>query len=368
MANYPPGITTATIRVGTVMDFFGDQAALSVKVAPVLGTGVSHVVHSPTGTALAAIARKVESDPATGVAEFVVPHTDGDGWTDPAGNAVTGWFYRVTVTARAADTGTYSASWTKDVQPITGQGVIDLELVPSGEAFAPTVAPAAAVLSVNGETGHVLTPPDAVTSVNGATGDVVLSIPDPAPVLSVNGETGHVVLATGGGGGSAAELTGIGMPEGVVTASPGTYYTDTAGTNGAWRWLKTSGTGNTGWAVIYGNTGWRNMTGHKGAGMTSGLIMWRRVNDIEYTQFRGLTFEATSVSDTLYIPPTGFQPERSTPTIDLLRDNNVRQTVQFTHGRGYWRTQSLSLSTSMNGEFTEPVSRPWPMSLPGVAA
>ena len=47
------------------------------------------------------------------------------------------------------------------------------------------------------------------------------------------------------------------MPNGVVDAPPGTYYTDTAGTNGAWRWIKTSGTGNTGWTVIFGDTGWR---------------------------------------------------------------------------------------------------------------
>jgi hypothetical protein len=47
------------------------------------------------------------------------------------------------------------------------------------------------------------------------------------------------------------------MPNGVFTASPGTYYTDTNGTSGAWRWLKTSGTGNTGWTVVFGDTGWR---------------------------------------------------------------------------------------------------------------
>ena len=53
--------------------------------------------------------------------------------------------------------------------------------------------------------------------------------------------------------------TGTGSPEGVVTATPGTEYLDTAGTLGAWRWLKTSGTGTTGWKVTYGDTGWRNM-------------------------------------------------------------------------------------------------------------
>ena len=54
-------------------------------------------------------------------------------------------------------------------------------------------------------------------------------------------------------------LTGTGFPEGVIAASVGTEYVDTSGTRGAWRWLKTSGTGTTGWKVTYGDTGWRNM-------------------------------------------------------------------------------------------------------------
>ena len=62
-----------------------------------------------------------------------------------------------------------------------------------------------------------------------------------------------------GGGGGSGPLTGTGSPEGVVAASVGTEYLDTAGTRGAWRWLKTSGTGTTGWKVTYGDTGWRNM-------------------------------------------------------------------------------------------------------------
>ena len=53
-------------------------------------------------------------------------------------------------------------------------------------------------------------------------------------------------LVTKGSIGSG-DLTGTGSPEGVITAPVGTYYTDTAITNGAMRWVKMSGTGNTGW-------------------------------------------------------------------------------------------------------------------------
>lgn len=52
------------------------------------------------------------------------------------------------------------------------------------------------------------------------------------------------------------ELHGNGSPEGTVAAPPGTYYTDNAGTTGAWRWLKTTGTSTTGWTVAHGDTGW----------------------------------------------------------------------------------------------------------------
>ena len=54
--------------------------------------------------------------------------------------------------------------------------------------------------------------------------------------------------------------TGTGSPEGVVAAPVGTEYVDTAATNGAIKWIKATGTGNTGWRVLYGDTGVRNVT------------------------------------------------------------------------------------------------------------
>ena len=54
----------------------------------------------------------------------------------------------------------------------------------------------------------------------------------------------------GGGGGSGtgqSGITGIGSPEGVVTANPGTVYFDQAGDS---LWLKESGNGNTGWIQL----------------------------------------------------------------------------------------------------------------------
>jgi len=63
----------------------------------------------------------------------------------------------------------------------------------------------------------------------------------------------------GGGGGAGSELSGVGIPEGVVAAGVGTIYTDTAATCGAIRWIKTTASGSTGWRVVWGDTGWRDL-------------------------------------------------------------------------------------------------------------
>ena len=59
------------------------------------------------------------------------------------------------------------------------------------------------------------------------------------------------------------ELRGTGQPGSTTetnNAPVGTYYTDTAGTAGAWRWLKTTaGSGAARWSVVHGGTGWRNV-------------------------------------------------------------------------------------------------------------
>ena len=59
--------------------------------------------------------------------------------------------------------------------------------------------------------------------------------------------------------GEVAHLYGTGQPNGVVSASPGSTYTDTAVTCGAVKWIKMWGMSNTGWTVLYGDTGWRDI-------------------------------------------------------------------------------------------------------------
>ena len=55
------------------------------------------------------------------------------------------------------------------------------------------------------------------------------------------------------------EIRGTGSPEGRINAEIGTTYVDVNVTNGALKWIKESGNGNTGWKVLIGDTGWRTL-------------------------------------------------------------------------------------------------------------
>lgn len=82
------------------------------------------------------------------------------------------------------------------------------------------------------------------------------------------------------------EIHGTGMPNGRVSAPIGTTYVDTAVTNGALKWIKETGNGNTGWKVLIGDTGWRTLKSVSRAG--NSFIKIRRVNNLVTYQFGGL--------------------------------------------------------------------------------
>ena len=82
------------------------------------------------------------------------------------------------------------------------------------------------------------------------------------------------------------EIHGSGMPNGKITAPIGTTYVDTAVTNGALKWIKQSGSGNTGWKVLIGDTGWRTLNSVSRAG--NSFIKIRRENNFVTYQFGGL--------------------------------------------------------------------------------
>ena len=84
------------------------------------------------------------------------------------------------------------------------------------------------------------------------------------------------------------EIHGRGMPNGVVTAPVGTTYVDEAVTNGALKWIKKSGTGNTGWEVLIGDTGWKVLPSVSKLG--NSFVKVRRVNNVVSYQFGGLSW------------------------------------------------------------------------------
>lgn len=84
------------------------------------------------------------------------------------------------------------------------------------------------------------------------------------------------------------EIHGRGMPNGVVTAPVGTTYVDEAVTNGALKWIKKSGTGNTGWDVLIGDTGWKILPSVSKLG--NSFVKIRRVNNVVSYQFGGLSW------------------------------------------------------------------------------
>ena len=84
------------------------------------------------------------------------------------------------------------------------------------------------------------------------------------------------------------ELRGNGMPEGVISAPVGTTYVDEKVTNGALKWIKRSGTENTGWEILIGDTGWRTLSIVSGLG--NSYLKVRRINNQVMYQFGGLSW------------------------------------------------------------------------------
>ena len=143
----PAGVTTCLVSKKAPVSFGGGQAKVYLEITPSV-----RLVHSATGTPLADFIEAV--DPLEGgVAQVILPHTDQPGFQDEAGNAFTNWHY----TARAR----YQKGTDTKHLPLTtfqipaGQTEIDLSLIPAGAAALPTLAPIAAVTSINGKTGAI---------------------------------------------------------------------------------------------------------------------------------------------------------------------------------------------------------------------
>ena len=99
---------------------------------------------------------------------------------------------------------------------------------------------------------------------------------------------------------------GSGSPVDKIAAPVGAIYTDSAATTGAIQWIKTSGTGTTGWRVEYGDTGWRNIDAMLPTGWGGRTKITRRGTTVQIAS-ANLRPQSTGAS-TLFDIPAGFRP------------------------------------------------------------
>lgn len=118
--------------------------------------------------------------------------------------------------------------------------------------------------------------------------DVKVLSQKPEPRLTLTGITlgivggNHVTLPLPDNVGH--EMRGTGMPNGVVEAPIGATYIDTAKTNGALKWIKTTDDGNQGWKVAEGDTGWVLGWQEDRDNYTNRMYL-RRINDVVHVKF-----------------------------------------------------------------------------------
>lgn len=180
-------------------------------------------------------------------------------------------------------------------------------------------------------------------------------VPSTLDVAAVTGLTAALAAKAD----AAHERRGTGQPNGVVTATPGTYYTDEAGTAGAWLWLKTSGTGNTGWTAVYGHAS-RNVSSLllTANGYTGGTLNLTRSGNMVTLTAISLTRSSAGVGYNRVLNlPIGF---RATQPV------YIRTLIGNAYGYALSGEVTLSgASTNESFSITFQTSDAWPATLPG---
>ncbi len=189
--------------------------------------------------------------------------------------------------------------------------------------------------------------------------------------------TGTVTIPSGLVLGTVTHTEGTGSPQSVVSAPVGSTYIDTAATTGAIKWVKASGTGNTGWVVEYGDTGWRNVSASMAAGFLTAnpnaTLYVRRTGDTVQMAYKaGASATFTTNYSTIYTVPSGFRigTVGNTGVVTLMdaggpgvpvkgayfSGNDLASGNGWVAGVQYWGTAVYTTTDA------------WPSSLPGSAA
>jgi len=194
-------------------------------------------------------------------------------------------------------------------------------------------------------------------------------------------DNNRLTVATGATGGygfasGAVHLSGTGSPEGVVTATPGSTWLQTDATTdvkGWIRWIKATGTGNTGWqAGAEADTGTRNLNG---VAWANGWAPWgangqrlRRIGNVVDMEI-DLT-KASATNDTCYTLPSGFRPfSPSIGAVFTCQSANSAVPAEVVVVNGDINVIRSSISGDvMYMRLCFITSDAWPTSLPGSAA
>ena len=205
------------------------------------------------------------------------------------------------------------------------------------------------------------------------------AIADGAVTAAQLATTGRFLFPTGAANGygfasGAVNLSGTGSPEGAVTAAPGSTWLQTDATTdvkGWIRWLKATGTGNTGWvAGAEADTGPRVVT-VDGAGWSGALLLRRIGRQVQvYTNSSNFPIMPASGTQIMTLP-IGF-------TADTGACPGVAYNMWTGAIVGVVVTGTSNLSVSVAGDLlatrglapllTFISTADWPTSLPGSAA
>ena len=149
---------------------------------------------------------------------------------------------------------------------------------------------------------------------------------------------------------SQSEMRGTGMPNGVVEAPIGTTYIDTAKTNGALKWIKTTDGGNTGWKVVEGDTGWVLGWQYDTNKEAINRMYFRRINDVVHVKFKPKIKSSSASPETnLILESLGFESD-DTLSIDGFKPvDDVVQTIYITSSNIYSVTANTENSEGAQG-------------------
>ena len=144
---------------------------------------------------------------------------------------------------------------------------------------------------------------------------------------------------------SQSEMRGTGMPNGVVEAPIGTTYIDTAKTNGALKWIKTTDGGNTGWKVVEGDTGW--VLGWQD---NKNRMYFRRKNDVVHVKFNPeIKTSKFNNNSNLILEIGGYWSENTLSINGFKPVDDIVQTIYGTSSDIYSNTSSAENSEGAQG-------------------